>query len=529
MPRDHKQSMNISIDPRGICDISCAMESPVLVWFKRDLRVADHPALAMAGPYILPVYIIEPEQWLQPDASARQWAFVTEALATLRDDLAALGQPLILRMGDAVAELSRLCARHRITRMISHEETGTDWSFARDRRVGAWARGAGVEWIELPQSGVIRRLRSRDGWQGRRDAFMRAEQAQPHALAPLAADIPTLEHLPDARALRLAPDPCPHRQRGGRYGAERALESFLTVRGQGYRVQMSSPLTAERACSRLSPHLALGTLSVRQVEQARQAARGQGGAWGPALNSFAKRLAWRDHFIQKLEDAPDLDRTCLHPAHEGLRPRDPDATLLAAWAQGETGVPYIDACMRYLRATGWLNFRARAMLMSFASYHLWLDWRTTGQHLARMFTDYEPGIHWSQCQMQSGTTGINTIRIYNPVKQGHDHDPEGRFIRAWVPELAQVPLTHLHSPWTLPDIARLAPRYPAPLVDLGTAQARARDALWGLRAQAGFRDVAAGVVHKHASRAKDSDRSSVRAVRAAKGRRGDPAQLAFDL
>ena len=506
------------------------MNTPVLVWFKRDLRIHDHPALAMAGARVLPVYIIEPEHWAQPDASARQWAFTVECLHSLRDDLGALGQPLIIRMGDAVAELSRLCARHKITRMISHEETGTDWSFARDRRVAAWARTAGVEWVELPQSGVVRRLRSRDGWQGQRDAFMRVPAADPVALEPL-GDMPTLVHLPDARALHLAPDPCAHRQRGGRDAAEATLQSFLTTRGQGYRTQMSSPLTAERACSRLSPHLALGVLSVRQVEQARVAARAQqGGAWGPALNSFAKRLAWRDHFIQKLEDAPDLDRTCLHPAHEGLPPRNPDPARLQAWMNGETGVPYIDACMRYLRATGWLNFRARAMLMSFASYHLWLDWRVTGQHLARMFTDYEPGIHWSQCQMQSGTTGINTIRIYNPVKQGHDHDPEGRFLRAWVPELAPVPPTHLHSPWTWPEGRRLAARYPLPIVDLAQAGADARAALWGLRTRPDFAPVARAVAVKHASRAKGTDRSSAAAQRAARRVRvANPAQLSLDL
>ena len=102
---------------------------------------------------------------------------------------------------------------------------------------------------------------------------------------------------------------------------------------------------------------------------------------------------------------------------------------LAAWEAGETGLPFVDACMRYLRATGWLNFRMRSMLVAVASYHLWLDWRATGPHLARQFTDYEPGIHWPQVQMQSGTTGMNTVRIYNPVKQGRDQDPAGVFTR----------------------------------------------------------------------------------------------------
>jgi deoxyribodipyrimidine photo-lyase len=153
--------------------------------------------------------------------------------------------------------------------------------------------------------------------------------------------------------------------------------------------------------------------------------------------------------MQKLEDEPAIETRCLHPACEGLRPREADAARLAAWEAGETGIPFVDACMRYLRATGWLNFRMRSMLVAVASYHLWLDWRATGPHLARMFTDYEPGIHWPQVQMQSGTTGMNTVRIYNPVKQGRDQDPSGAFTRAWVPEVRDVPDRFLQEPWTL--------------------------------------------------------------------------------
>jgi len=161
-----------------------------LLWFKRDLRLADHPALAWAsarGP-VLPLYLVEPGLWAQSDASARQWAFVAESLAALRDDLAALGQPLLIRRGEAVAEFRRLHARHRFARLVSHEETGTEWTYARDRAVGAWARAQGIDWVELPQSGVVRRLRSRDGWAARRDAFVAAPQAAPPAALPAQLD-----------------------------------------------------------------------------------------------------------------------------------------------------------------------------------------------------------------------------------------------------------------------------------------------------------------------------------------------------
>lgn len=472
----------------------------VLVWFKRDLRVADHAALSRAAGMgrVLPLYIVEPEYWALPDTSARQWDFTAEALADLRGALAALGAPLVVRVGDAVDVLARMAREHRVTRILGHEETGNLWTYARDRRVAAWARDAGVAWEEIPQSGVVRRLVSRDGWAARRDAFTGAPVVKaPDALDPVAGVEPGV--IPSSRALRLEGDRCPHRQAGGRTQGLLLMESFLASRGLTYRRAMSSPVTGERACSRLSAHLAVGALSGREVAQATaaRAAERPGGGWQGSLASFQARLAWRDHFMQKLEDEPAIETRALHRAAEGLG-RTTDATRLAAWGAGETGVPFVDACMRYLAATGWLNFRMRSMVMSFASYHLWLDWRQTGALLARRFTDYEPGIHWPQVQMQSGTTGINTIRIYNPVKQGLDQDPTGVFTRTWVPELAAVPDAFLQDPWRWPGARAL--RYPEPLVDLTAAARAARDAVWGLRRAPGHAAQAEAIVTRHASR-----------------------------
>ncbi len=503
----------------------------VLVWFKRDLRTSDHPALALAtclGP-VLPLYIVEPDYWRLADTSARQWAFAAESLVGLREELGALGAPLVVRTGDAVAVLDALCRQHRIGRIVSHEETGNLWTYARDRRVAAWARAAGIEWIELPQSGVVRRLKGRDGWAARRNGFM----AEPLAAIPVLAPVPEVEPgpIPSARGLRLTDDTCLHRQAGGRARGLDLLDSFLSRRGEAYRAAMSSPVTGERTCSRLSPHFAMGTLSVREVVQAtaaRQAER-RGGRWGGALASFQSRLAWRDHFMQKLEDQPSIETRCLHRSVEALRLREPDAVRLAAWSAGETGLPFVDACMRYLTATGWLNFRMRSMVMSVASYHLWLDWRATGPVLARLFTDYEPGIHWPQVQMQSGTTGINTIRIYNPIKQGLDQDPTGAFTRRWVPELAPVPDPFLQEPWKWTGAPGLLGRhYPEPIVDVAAAARAARDRVWGLRRAPGFADEAARVVDRHASRADGTGRF-VNDRAPSRRRPGPVAQMSFDL
>ncbi|MEM6390575.1 MAG: FAD-binding domain-containing protein [Pseudomonadota bacterium] len=516
----------------------------VLLWFKRDLRVADHAALARAveaGDAVLPLYIAEPEMWAERDASARQWAFIAECLAGLREETGRLGAPLVVRMGGAVEVLSELCARHGISRIISHEETGNAWTFARDRAVAAWAGQAGVAWQEVPQVGVVRRLNTRDGWAARREREIRQPQIEaPGALSGLCEEP---GGIPGAVDLGLATDPCPERQIGGRDQALSLLGGFMTERGRTYRAAMSTPLEGEWACSRLSPYLAHGAVSMREVAQAGLAraaeVKGTREGWTGSMRSFQARLAWRGHFMQKLEDEPAIEHRCLHSAYEGMRPAQPDATRLAAWERGETGLPFVDACMRYLAATGWLNFRMRAMLVAVASYHLWLDWRVTGAHLARQFTDFEAGIHWPQTQMQSGTTGMNTIRIYNPVKQGQDQDPEGIFTRRWVPELAGVPDKFLQAPWTWEGAGAVLGRtYPEPIVEPVAAAREAREKVWAVRRGAGFRDEAARVVKKHASRKEgtshfvnDREKPKRRGRKAAKPAKtsGGSGQMSLDL
>lgn len=483
----------------AICE---GMNDPVILWFKRDLRVADHPALTHAleqGGPVLPLYIVEPEYWTLPDTSARQWGFLRECLESLKGDLAQLGAPLIIKSGDAVEVLEALCAQTGALRLISHEETGNAWTYARDKRVGAWARGAGVRWVELPQCGVVRRLNERDGWAKRRDGFVyQAQLSAPAALRPHGVEAGPLPEM------RLQ-GPCPARQHGGRREALSLLGGFLTERGHGYRKAMSSPLAGEWSCSRLSSHIAYGTLSVREAAQAGRARKaelkGTRTGWLGSMRSFEARLAWRDHFIQKLEDEPEIESRCLHRAYENMRPRESDASRLHAWQNGQTGLPFLDACMRFCQHTGWLNFRMRAMVTAVASYHLWLDWRAHGPVLAGMFTDYEPGIHWSQVQMQSGTTGMNTVRVYNPVKQGQDQDADGVFTRRWCPELADVPDAHLQEPWRWDGAGRIVGRsYPAPIVDVKAAAKAARDAVWAVRKGDAFRAEAARIVDKHASR-----------------------------
>ncbi len=478
-----------------------------ILWFKRDLRVWDHAPLiaAAAEGAVLPVFIIEPEFWSLPDISARQWAFVSECLRDLQDALGKLGQPLLIRQGEAVTVLRNLRQTYRITGLFSHEETGNAWTFARDQKVRAWCRDQGIVWHEIAQHGVQRRLASRDGWARAWVGQMAEPLCTPPHLTPVT--IPDLGAIPTEKDLCISPDNCPGRQSGGRALALDTLRGFLTERGEHYRSDMSNPLKGATSCSRISPYLAWGCLSMREVSHAvnsqRQTLRRKNtkGGWNGALSSFTGRLHWHCHFIQKLEDDPSLEFENMHKSYNGLRPKTPNQARLNAWKMGETGLPFVDACMRSLISKGWLNFRMRAMLMAVASYHLWLDWRVTGEHLARNFTDYEPGIHWPQVQMQSGTTGINTIRIYNPVKQGYDQDPTGAFTRRWVPELDDVEDKFLQEPWKSEAAVKiLGTRYPRPIVDHLRAAKEAREKVWATRKGADFQSKAKVIYDKHGSR-----------------------------
>ncbi len=524
---------------------------PALVWFKRDLRVVDHAAVHAAqmlapGQPLRGLYIVEPGVWGGDDASGRQWAFLLESLRDLDRALRALGGRLTVEHGEALAVLAQVHARTPFEALLAHEETGNGFTYARDLAVADWCRHQGLRFQEWPQMGVVRRLRNRDHWHLKWEQFMRQPQwlavppVQPSADRP--ADPDDADTLPPPDAVHAEPPAIAHddtavpgRQRGGREAGLRVLHAFLHDRCGQYRGGISSPLSAPTACSRLSPYLALGCLGTREVVQATRQRMGElqsiDAPWAArqqaGLKAFLSRMHWHCHFIQKLESEPELEWRNVHRGYDGLREPDFNPAHFEALTQGRTGWPLVDACVAMLRETGWLNFRMRAMLVSVASYALWLHWRPVGLWLARQFVDYEPGIHWSQMQMQAGTTGINTTRVYNPIKQARDHDPHGQFVRRWLPAMRRVPDAWLFEPWRMPpDVqARCGLRVgtdaaadiPHPLVDLDTATREAKARVHGLRAQPEVKAAKAAIVDKHGSRTfrDGASRSAPRARQAA--------------
>ena len=528
-----------------------------VVWFKRDLRLHDHAALAHAarqGP-LLCLYIVEPALWAQPDAALQHFEFVRESLTELDTALRAMGGSLHVRTGAAPQVLAALHAQAPFTELVSHEETGNAFTYERDLEVGAWCHSIGMTWTEWPQFGVVRRLKSRNTWQARWEAHM----ATPLTVLPALRFFSSVEsHGPE----RMSAPPGLHhnpsqRQRGGRHLALDTLNSFLDARALGYRGGISSPLSSPTACSRLSVYLAWGCISLREVVQATRATLNalppQASRHRAGLTGFISRLYWHCHFIQKLESEPEIEWRNMHRGYDGLREDGWNDTHFAALTSARTGWPMVDACVVMLYETGWLNFRMRAMLVSVAAYPLWLDWRPVGQWLATQFLDYEPGIHWSQLQMQSGTTGINTTRVYNPIKQAQDHDPKGIFVRRWLPHMRRVPDTWLFEPWLMPpEVQRHCgltvgsgpdDDIPLPVVDLAGATRQSKAALHARRAEPGVKAGKKAIVDKHASRkhgtghqrdvfTRDSDTPKTSRRKAAKTTSPDTPpsqQLGFDF
>ncbi|MEM7610701.1 MAG: FAD-binding domain-containing protein [Pseudomonadota bacterium] len=497
-------------------------------WIKRDARLIDNPALSWAlstSDCVVPVFIVEPDHLQAPETSAFHVAAWREALADLRQSLRAAGGDLCVLYGDAIEVLERLHTAIGFGCIVSHEEVGLEWTFSRDRAVADWCVKRGIRWQEHAQTGVFRPSPSRDQrgqlwreWMLKTPLERPDQQALRHIVVPtivraLQADS---ERAQPASTLVLTSAQQSQRQPVSESHGLETLDDFLTARAIAYRGGISSPNTAFTAGSRLSVHLAWGTLSSRYVYHrldARVAAlKGERGEaakrWRASLNAFRARLHWRDHFMQRLEAEPAMQRVPLNRAYEALPYRD-DAKRLAAWQHGRTGWPLVDACIRCVQQTGFLNFRMRSMITSAACHALHIDWRIVQWPLAQWWADYEPGIHVSQVQMQAGVVGINTLRTYNPAKQIIDQDPEAVFIRRWVPELANESVARIVAHQTDGSA-----NYIEPVVDFATASRQMRDAYYAIRRQPETRELAQAVMKKHGSRKKTIRKSRSRTRRA---------------
>lgn len=475
-----------------------------VVWFKRDLRLTDHQPLKLACQQPEPLallYIFEPSLLSDSHYDLRHWRFVWESLMAMQQVLTGHDAHLHIIKGEADEVLADLHRQTPIKTLYSHQEIGIFRTFERDLGISDWCKSEGIVWQESPSGVVLRGLRERINWDKHWERVMRAELEHP------ALDKPTYHHMADCPEFQPPKNwqsPAEGFQKGGWDQARKYLHSFFQARGKNYQKHISKPEQSRRSCSRLSPYLAWGNISLREAYHTLLAHWNEPG-WRRALIAFSSRLHWHCHFIQKFESEYQMEFRPINRGYEGFPHREDSrvAADLEAWKAGKTGYPMIDACMRCLVKTGYINFRMRSMLVSFLCHHLMIDWRLGVHFLARQFLDFEPGIHYAQFQMQAGMTGMNTVRIYNPTKQAADHDPEGAFIHKWVRELRSLPAPLVFQPHTMTLMEmrmygfEIGKDYPEPIVDIQVTGRQARQLFWSWRNKPAVKKEGARILKRH--------------------------------
>ena len=476
-----------------------------ILWFRHDLRVEDNLAFnaACEDGEVLPIFIYDKNYWELETSSSYHLKFTQDSLEELNQNFKdKFNSKIHIFYGDTLKILDELINKYKFEEIFSNQIFRNQYTLDLDQKCKSLFKEKNILWHQGQQFGIQLENRKRNFWSSQWNNFIDLNPVKAQVNCKfLKVDTPSLNKIKTKEINGT------NIQKGGRKQALSLLQSFLEQRSENYQKEMSSPITGEVACSRLSPHITYGTISLREINFAITSAKKKNMSFNKvkSLRSFRSRLAWHCHFIQKIYDEPEIEWQNMNRAYDGLRENSFNEEYHHAWKIGLTGYPFVDACMRYLKANGWINFRMRAMLVSFASYQLWLDWKKTSKHMAQLFTDYEPGIHYSQFQMQSGTTGINTIRIYNPIKQSTDQDPNGSFIKKWVPELQNVPDKLVHEPWKLTYLEQkdldleIGKHYPHPIVDHHSSSKIARDKIWQIKKTDEAKFNAQKILQKHAS------------------------------
>ncbi len=476
-----------------------------IVWFKRDLRLQDNEAIynaiATKTPTLL-LYVFENSLQEDKHYSERHWNFIKQSLFDLNTQLIPYNTRVLCMSSEVIHAIGTLQQFWKIDQIFSHRETGIRITYERDKAFSRFCKNNLIQWVENDNNGIHRGLKNRESWREDCELYMNQQQFQfkPKPDSFLSIDkITELENVFNIVDLFTVPNK--NFQPGGTTKGFEYLSSFFNGRYKNYSFHISKPELSRKGCSRLSPYLAWGNLSVRQVWQYAIKQR-ESSDTKIQIDAFTSRLQWQVHFVQKFEMEDIMEFESINSGYRKLKKQISKA-YKTAWKEGKTGYPLVDACMRCLKETGYINFRMRALVVSFFTHNLWQPWQEASAHLSSMFLDFEPGIHFPQLQMQAGETGINTLRIYNPVKNSIEHDPEGVFIKKWMPELRNVPVAYIHEPHKMPPLEQqfnnfeIGKDYPFPIVDMNTTRKRASDTLWQMKENALVKKESHRILKKH--------------------------------
>lgn len=476
-----------------------------LVWFKKNLRIKDNQVFQKLNSDIETIwfFLLEDEIIKQSDFSYFHLKFIIESLIELKKNLKKLNIKFIFKKYSFEKFILNLEKDFNIVKIVSTQETWNMASYIRDKRVIKFLKNENIDFEEVENNWVVRRLKNRDNWTKIWNIRMWEKIFKEKIFK---SNISLKKELEETDILLNNYYEKTKKLKNQKWWEEKAikiLNSFLEKRVEKYSYNISKPFDSTDSCSRLSAYITYWNISIKyiyheslkKILELKSINDDFSKKKIKQINFFLSRIHWQSHFIQKLESEPEIEFENMFKDYNKIR-NIKDDKIINDFFNAKTGIPYIDACIICLKNTWRLNFRSRACITSYICNTMLQPWQSISKKLACLFTDYEPWIHYSQLQMQAWTSWINTIRIYNPIKQSKEKDPDWKFIKKWLPDLSKIDNKYIHEPWLYPEKIKWYEKE----IEIDRLNKKARDIIWWIKKENKNKKVLKRIYKKHWSR-----------------------------